>query len=97
MGYNWRKAQQGVSGLWFKPGYDDNGRKHLLVSETKAGVDTGSHDHYWQNSDGTFGVQIKNKSGYGTISDSKGHIFPSNTSFSGLVDKYLENLFDTYF
>ncbi len=97
MSYNWKVATQGASGLWFKPGYDDSGRKHLLVSESKNGVDGGSHDHYWENADGSYGVQIKDRSGQATISDSKGHIYENNTSFPKLANEHLKNLFCMFF
>jgi hypothetical protein len=93
----WHNARQGVSGLWFKPGIDDRNRKHLLVSEKKAGVDGGSHDHYWENGAGGYGVQLRDRSGTAVIDDSKGHIYPSNTTFPALANEYLNSLFANYF
>lgn len=93
---NWKNAVQGYSGLWFKPGTDNNGKKHLLVSSTQEGVNGGSHDHYWKNTDGSYGVQLKNQSGSATL-DSKGHIFPHNTSFTGIEGEYLDRLFSRFF
>jgi len=46
--YKVQDAIQGESGLWIKPALDKAGRRHLFVAETKAGVDGGSHDHYWE-------------------------------------------------
>lgn len=95
--YTWGDAKQGPSGLWFKPGKDDNGRKHLLVSDSQKGIDSGgSHDHYWEMGDGKYGVQIRNKSGSGTIADAKGHVYERDSSFPSMVNKYLKDLFDTY-
>ena len=95
----WGYAKQSSSGLWFKPGKDDQGRKHLLVAESRSGVDGGSHDHYWEKSassnDG-YGVQLRDRSGTSSVSDRKGHIYSRDTSFPGMTDKYLKNLFDDY-
>lgn len=96
-GTEWHNAQQGVSGLWFKPGVDDRNRKHLLVSDNQAGVDGGSHDHYWENADGSYGVQLRDKSGMAVTNDRKGHIYPTNTTFPALANEYLKNLFINYF
>lgn len=96
MSVNWNYAQQGASGLWFKSGVDRDGRRHLLVAESRSGVDGGSHDHYWQNPDGTYGVQLKDRSGTGTVRNHKGHIYPENTTFPGFVNADLSRLFSMY-
>jgi hypothetical protein len=96
MSIQWGNAQQGDY-LWFKPGMDDNGRKHLLVSETRSGVDgSSSHDHYWENNNGTYGVQLRDKSGTSSVADKKGHIFPPDSTFPGMVNKRLEDLFNRF-
>ena len=95
----WGSAQHGNSGLWFKAGTDDQGRKQLLVAELRSGVDGGSHDHYWERSAGGsdgYCVQLRDRSGSASISDRKGHIYARDTSFPGMTDKYLKNLFDHY-
>lgn len=96
MSIKWGKAVQSSSGLWFKPGWGDNKSLQLLVAESEKGVDGSSHDHYWKNRDGSFGVQLKDRSGSSSVADRKGHLYRANTSFSGLVDKQLEDLFDRY-
>lgn len=96
MGVKWGAAQQGSSGLWFKPGTDDRGRRHLLAAETRSGVDGGSHDHYWDNGDGTYGVQLRDQTGCASVLDGKGHIYPQNTTFPSLINSYLRDLFERF-
>ncbi|MEA3641730.1 MAG: hypothetical protein VBE63_17585 [Lamprobacter sp.] len=96
MSVSWQTAKKGISGLWFKFGVDNQGRKHLLVSESKSGVDSGSHDHYWDNGNGTYGVQLRDKSGTAIINDKKGHIYQKNTTFSVLANEHLEKLFSHF-
>ena len=69
-------AFQGASGMWFKTKIE-NGRKHLLVSESHGGLD--------------------NRSGSGTIRDSKGHVYEHNTSFPAMCNKSLRSLFEALF
>jgi len=97
MSTQWASATQGVSGLWFKPGIDSSGKKHLLVSDTRTGVDGGSHEHWWKNSDGTYGVQLRDRSGKATTIDLRGHIFEHNSKFFPMTKKYLDNLFNRFF
>jgi hypothetical protein len=98
MSAKWKKARQGAA-LWFKPGIDERGRKHLLISESLSGVEGGSHDHYWDNNDGTYGMQLRDKTGSALLCcDSKGHIYPKDTTFQNtilpiFVNKYLKELF----
>lgn len=95
----WGSAQQGISGLWFKPGLDNQGRRHLLVSDTRKGVDSGSHDHYWEKTkDGKdgYGVQLRDRSGTSSVAGRKGHLYAVNTSFPSATNKYLKELFKTY-
>ncbi|SMF87464.1 hypothetical protein SAMN02982917_6285 [Azospirillum oryzae] len=92
----WGKAIQGASGLWFKGGIDSKGRRNLLVAQTSVGLETGSHDHYWEMENGNFGVQLRNRDGTSSVADKKGHIFPINTTFPLMVNKFLKPLFDQY-
>ena len=95
--YKVQDAIQGESGLWIKPALDKAGRRHLFVAETKAGVDGGSHDHYWDNGDGTFGVQLRDQSGTALVVDPKGHLLTHNSSFHASVNSHLSSLFTNYF
>lgn len=89
-------AFQGASGLWFKTKTDSNGRRHILVSESRSGVENGSHDHYWEDG-AKFGVQLRNRSGTGTVCDAKGHIYAQNSSFPAMFNKSLQALFKALF
>lgn len=91
------RAFQGASGLWFKTKTDNNGRKHILVSENSNGVNNGSHDHYWEDGSGNFGVQLRDRSGTAVIRDSKGHIYKENTTFPAMCNKSLQTLFKALF
>ena len=88
------EAIQGSSGLWFKPGYDESGRKHLLVSETRHGVECGDHDHYWTQDagDSDIGMQIRNRGSIHAI-NKKGHLLPAETSFPALALGEVKSLF----
>lgn len=92
----WSSAFQG-SILWFKT-RSDRGKREILVSETKSGVDGSSHEHYWENSDGSYGVQLRDMSGTASVNlDGKGHIYPRNTSFPAMTNQSLKTLFDNLF
>jgi hypothetical protein len=95
----WSSAFQRDGGvLWFKTQKDWRGRKHMLVSTSRSGVDGGSHDHYWENGDGTYGVQLRDQSGSASVNiDGKGHIYSHNTSFPAMTNKYLKDLFNELF
>ena len=93
---DWQDSTKGDSGIWFKPGLSNDGKQHLLVSSNSAGVDHGSHDHYWKNNDGTYGVQIKNQNSSNTIDD-KGHLYSHNTSFPEIEGEHLDRLFNRFF
>ncbi|MBF0107747.1 MAG: hypothetical protein HQL76_01035 [Magnetococcales bacterium] len=96
MGISWNSAVEGTSGLWYKSGVDDDGQCHLLVAENRRGVEVngGSHDHYWKR-DGSYYVQLRDRSGTALAAGKKGHIFERDTKFSG-IDKYLDGLFSRY-
>ncbi len=93
----WSEAIQGVSGLWFKTGIDSSLKQHLLISDNENGVNGGSHDHYWKNSDGSYGVQLRDTTGMATTIDNKGHIFEHNTNFPSMTNEHLDNLFEQCF
>lgn len=89
-------AFQGVSGLWFKTKIDNNGRKHILVSENRSGVENGSHDHYWEDGS-NYGLQLRNRSGTGIIRDAKGHVYENDTTFPAMCNQSLRSLFNAFF
>lgn len=93
---NFSSAFQGVSGLWFKTKIDSNGRKNILVAESRNGVENGSHDHYWEEGS-NYGVQLRDRSGTAIIRDSKGHIYENNTTFPAMCNKSLQSLFNSLF
>ena len=95
----WADAEpvQGKWGLWFKFTRDQNGNRHLLVSEKKEGVEPGggSHEHYWEK-DGKFYLQLRDKTGTAQlIKDKKGHLLEANTEFS-IPHKHIEDLFSLF-
>lgn len=92
----WSSAKQGTNGFWFKAARDAQGRRHLLMAETRAGVDGGSHDHYWEDGRGGYGVQLRDRSGTSSVADKKGHIFPHNSSMPSSTNEWYKQLFDTY-
>ena len=98
------QAIQGYSGLWFKYKTDSDGTKHILVSETKDGLEnmnfihgknTVSHDHYWFKN-GEYYAQLRTSNKAAKVIDHKGHLYQPNSIFpyQKNVKSYLDGLFD---